>query len=124
MTVEKFCKANGIMHETINPYRPEQNGIAECTIIVLMEMTRSTLYAAHMDLQYWGEAFMYVTYIRLIMLNLALSGKIPFTEWSNSHENPDVSHLCVFGSFGWAHVSKEVRHGKLEFHVVRVHILG
>lgn len=37
--IGKFCTLNGIKHETTNPYRPEQNGIAERAIAVVMEMT-------------------------------------------------------------------------------------
>jgi len=37
---------------------------------------------------------------------------------------PDVSHLQVFGSLGWAHVPKAVRHGKLESRAVCVRLLG
>ena len=109
--MNKFCELNGIIHETTNPYRSEQNGIAERMIAVLMEMARSMLHGAQMDLRYWGEAFMYAVYLRSITPTSALKGKIPYSEWTG--RKPNVSHLCVFGSLGWAHVPKEVCHGKM-----------
>lgn len=122
--MNEFCARNGIKHETTNPYQPQQNGIAKRAIAVLMEMTPSMLHAARMDLHYWGEAFMYTVYIHLITPTSALKGKIPYTEWSRTGKKPDVSHLRIFGSYGWAHVPKEVRHGKLESRAVHVHMLG
>ena len=122
--MNKFCSLNGIKHETTNPYRPQQNGIAERTIAILMEMTRSMLHGARMNVQYWGEAFMYAVYIRTITPTSGLEGKIPYTEMSDSNCKPDVSHLRIFGSLGWAHVPKEVRHGKLEPRAIHVRMLG
>lgn len=92
-------------------------------IAILIEMTQSMLHAANIDLQYWGKVFMY-TYICSIMPSSALNRKILFTEWSNSHEKPDVSHLCIFRSFEWMHILKEIRHRKLKSYAVRVCMLG
>ena len=67
-----------------------------------------------MDLYYWGEAFMYAIYIQLITPTSGLNGRIPYTEWNESKKKPDVSHLQILGSLGWAHVPKEVWEGKVE----------
>ena len=120
--MDDFCQRNGIIHETTNPYRPEQNGIAERAIAVFFEMLRCMLHSAGMDLQYWGEAFMYAVHIRSLMLTSGLEGMVPHEAWTG--RKPDVSHLRVFGSLGWAHVPKAVRHGKLESRAVRVRLLG
>ncbi|KAJ3564938.1 hypothetical protein NP233_g7966 [Leucocoprinus birnbaumii] len=55
--MDNFCKTNGIIHETSNPYHPEQNRIAEYAIAIFLEMMRCILHAAEIDLRYWGEAF-------------------------------------------------------------------
>jgi len=75
--MDDFCQRNGIIHETTNPYCPEQNGIAERAITVFFEMLRCMLYLAKMDLRYWGEAFMYAVHIRSLMLTSGLEGMVP-----------------------------------------------
>ncbi|KAJ3557795.1 hypothetical protein NP233_g11654 [Leucocoprinus birnbaumii] len=120
--MDKFCKTNGIIHETTNPYHPEQNGIAERAIAIFLEMMRSMLHTAEIDLRYWGEAFMYAVHIRSLTPTSGLEGLVPYEAWTG--RKPDVSHLRIFGSFGWALVPKEVRHGKLESRAVRVRMLG
>ena len=51
---------------------------------------------------------MYAVYIHTITLTMALQGRTSYTEMSNSHHEPNVSHLWIFGLLGWAHVLKEV----------------
>jgi len=75
--MDDFCQRNGIIHETTNPYRPEQNGIAERAIAVFFEMLRCMLHSAGMDLRYWGEAFMYAVHIRSLILTSGLEGMVP-----------------------------------------------
>ena len=113
-----------IKHKMTNPYCPQQNGIAERTIAILMEMTCSMLHGARMNTHYWGEAFMYAVYIRTITPTSALQEQIPYTEMSNLNCKPNVSHLWFFGSLGWAHVLKEVYYGKLKLQAVCVRMLG
>ena len=89
-----------------------------------MEMTCSMLHDARMNTHYWGEAFMYAVYICTITPTSALQGQIPYTKMSDSNCKPDVSHLQIFGFLGWAHVPKEVYHGKLELQTVCIRMLG
>jgi hypothetical protein len=51
-----------------------------------------------------------------------LKGKVPYEVWYGC--KPDISHIRVFGSYGWAHVAKEVCKGKLDSQAVRVRMLG
>jgi transposase InsO family protein len=120
--MDEFCRRNGIIHETTIPYNPEQNGIAERAIAIFLQMTRCMLWTAKMDLRYWGEAFIYAVHIRSISITFALKGKVPYEAFYG--RKPDVSHLRIFGSYGWAHVPKQVREGKLDSRAVRVRMLG
>ena len=122
--IRKFCLMNGIRHETTNTYCPEQNGITERAITVFMEMTQCMLHCANMDLCYWGKVFMYTIYILSITPTSGLDRKIPYTKWNELKKKPDISHLQIFGSLGWAYVLKEVWEGKLESRAVRVCMLG
>jgi len=117
-----FCRRNGIIHKTTIPYTPEQNGIAERAIAVFFEMVRSMLHTANVSLQYWGEAFSYVVHIRSLSATTGLDGVVPYEAWTGY--KPNVSHLRVFGSLGWAHVPRQVCRGKLESQAVKVQMLG
>jgi hypothetical protein len=70
--VTEFCECNGILHETTNPYTPEQNSIVEHVIAIYFEMVRCMLHSVSMDLHYWGEAFMYTLYICNVTYTSAL----------------------------------------------------
>ena len=117
-----FCRRNGIIHETTIPYTPEQNGIAERAIAVFFEMVRSMLYTAGVSLRYWEEAFTYAVYIRSLSVTTGLHSVVPYEAWTG--RKPNISHLRVFGSLGWAHVPKQVHKGKLESQAVKVRMLG
>ena len=82
--MEAFCQRNGIIHEMMNPYCLQQNGIAKRAIAIFLEMTRCMLHGANMDLCYWGKAFMHAVYIQLLTPTSALQGRIPYTEWFDS----------------------------------------
>jgi len=51
-----------------------------------------------------------------------LNDVVPYKAWTG--RKPDVSHLRVFGSLGWAHVPRQVHRGKLESQAVKVQMLG
>jgi len=85
-------------------------------------MVRCIIHTVSVDLRYWGEAFMYAVHIRRLTLTISLSGRVPYEAWTG--HKPDVSHLRIFGSLGWAHIPEEVRRGKLELRAVKVRMLG
>jgi transposase InsO family protein len=120
--VKRLCEKNGITHQTTIPYMPEQNGIAERAIAVYFSMVRCMLHSAGMDLRYWGEAFMYAVHIRNLSLTSGLADKVPYHAWTR--RKPDVSHLRVFGSIGFANIPKKLRGGKLEATAVKCRLLG
>ena len=120
--MDQFCQRNSIIHETTVPYLPQQNGLVERAIAIFFEMVRCMIHTASVDLRYWGEAFMYAVHIRRLTLTIGLSGRVPCEAWTGY--KPDVSHLHIFGSLGWAYVPEEVRRGKLESRAVKVRMLG
>ena len=120
--MSQFCQQNGIIHETTVPYLPEQNGITERAIAVFFKMVRCMLWSVGVDLRYWGKAFMYAIHIRSLTLTSGLKEIVPYEAWTRHKSN--VSHLHIFGSLSWAHVSKQVRKGKLESRAVKVQLLG
>ena len=41
---EKYLQENGIKHQTIVPYKPQQNGVAERMNMTLLNMVRSMMF--------------------------------------------------------------------------------
>jgi len=65
---------------------------------------------------------MYVVYIRSLTLTSGLKEIVSYEAWTGC--KPNVSHLCIFGSSGWAHIPKQVRKRKLESRAVKAQLLG
>jgi len=76
--MNEFCQQNSIIHETMLPYLPQQNGIAERAIAIIFEMVRCILHSAGLSLRYWGEAFLYATHIQSLLLTTGLDFMVPF----------------------------------------------
>jgi len=85
-------------------------------------MVQSMLHTTGVSLCYLEEAFTYAVYIWSLSSTTGLQDVVPYEAWIS--RKPDVSHLCVFGSLGWAHVHKQVQRGKLESQAVKVRMLG
>jgi len=121
-SINKFCQQDGIIHEIILPYLPQQNSIAERAIAIIFEMVRYILYSTSLSLKYWGEAFLYATHIQSLLLTFGLDSIVLYEAWTE--QKPDVSHLQIFGSIGWAHVPKPVCDEKLQSQAVKIWMLG
>ena len=52
-----FCSQNGIIHQTIAPYSPQQNVVAERKNRTLKEMMNALLLSSGLPQNLWGEAF-------------------------------------------------------------------
>jgi len=76
-------------------------------------MVQSILYTTDIGLHYWGEVFIYAVHIWGFSSTIGLQGIIPYKAWTGCKSN--VSHLHIFDSLGWAHVSKQVQKEKLEY---------
>jgi len=80
--MNKFCQQNCIIHETILPYLPQQNGIAERAIAIIFEIVRCMLHSASLSLRYWGKAFLYATHIQSLLLTTGLDSMVSFEAWT------------------------------------------
>src|ERR1700726_412512 len=80
------------------------------------------LHLAHMHLWYWGEAFQYAIHIRNLLPMPTLVNDVPYGAWTG--QKPNVSHLCVFGSIGYANILKKVCGGKLAVMAIKCCLLG
>nr|GEW34189.1 hypothetical protein [Tanacetum cinerariifolium] len=58
-----FFQSVGIIHETIAPYTPQQNGVAERKNKALKEMVNSMLSYSGLSERFWGEAMLTACYL-------------------------------------------------------------
>lgn len=103
----KYCSENGIHHTTNVPYNPEQNGLAEKYISILVNDCITLLQQANLPKRFWAEALHTACYVRN---RTSCSHTSPLTPFEIFYgEKPDVSHLRVFGCVAYAHVPKALR---------------
>lgn len=69
---DTLCEREGIVHEVVSPYTPQQNGIAKRNKRTIMNMVRSMLKGKHLPNELWGEVVSTATYI----MNRCLTNKL------------------------------------------------
>jgi hypothetical protein len=117
-----ICVKAGIVHQTTVPYTPQQNGIAERMNRTLVERARAMLEYKDVDMKWWAEALNTAVYItNRLPCAAAHSDVTPFELVFG--DKPDLSHIRVFGSKGFAHVDKHAR-TKFESKAYRCMLLG
>uniref|UniRef100_A0AAV1TE50 Integrase catalytic domain-containing protein n=1 Tax=Peronospora matthiolae TaxID=2874970 RepID=A0AAV1TE50_9STRA len=104
-----ICARNGIMHQRIVPYSPQQNGVAERMNRTIMEKARSMLYYKGIDMQWWAEAVSTAVYLINRSTNSENSDVTPFEV--SFKMKPSIEHLRVFGSQGYAHIEELLSRG-------------
>ena len=58
-----FCAQHGIIHETIEPYSPQSNGVTEQKNRTMKEMMNVMLISSGLPQNMWGEAiFLLITF--------------------------------------------------------------
>ena len=109
-TLDSFLASKGITHETTVAYTPEQNGKAERLNRSINEKVRTILTDAHLPMEMWAEAAVYVNFTRNVT-SYAGKSKTPLELFTG--KKPDVSGLRVFGCRAFARIPKDLRN-KLE----------
>ncbi|KAL2230649.1 UNVERIFIED_CONTAM: Retrovirus-related Pol polyprotein from transposon TNT 1-94, partial [Sesamum indicum] len=85
----------GIKKHKINPYTPQQNGVAERMDRTLLEKVRCLLISSGLPKPFWGEAVLTAAHLINMSPSVPLSGKTPEFMWNG--KLPDLSPLRVFG---------------------------
>ncbi len=109
--VTLYLSSNGIVHQTSNPYTPQQNGKAERLNKTMMEKTRAMLNGADLPPEMWGESVVTANMLR----NRSPATGIKVTPYEMFHgRRPNVSFLRPYGIAAFALIPKQRRTTKLD----------
>ncbi|XP_019433498.1 PREDICTED: uncharacterized protein LOC109340299 [Lupinus angustifolius] len=98
-----FCEKEGITHEIISPYTPQQNETAEMVNRTILNMVMSMMRTKKLPKKFWGgEAVATTTYIANRSPTKRLKGMPPEEVWSGL--KPSVKHFRVFGPICYRHI--------------------
>ena len=118
--LKTFAKKMGISFEFSSQYTPNQNGVAERSNGLVLEGLRSMLLNSKLGKSYWS----YAAKTKCYLLNRSYSKPINKTPYEVIYKRkPKVTHLRVFGSFGYSR-NLRPKAGKLNPRGVPVILLG
>ncbi|GMF39074.1 unnamed protein product [Phytophthora fragariaefolia] len=101
-----YINHNDIKHEKTVPYTPQQNGLAERMNRSLLEMARCMLYHEGIDKRWWTEPVNTAAWI-INRIPDSVDNKTPYEIVNKA--KPQLKHLKVFRSLGYAHIPDEKR---------------
>ncbi|KMQ92933.1 integrase core domain protein [Lasius niger] len=102
----QYLSTRGIKFEPSVPHTPEQNGKSERGNRSIVECARTMLKAKDLPTSLWAEAVNTAVYLQnRVLSSKSKEGKTPYEIWTG--ENPDLSHVKVFGSEAFVHVPKQ-----------------
>ena len=78
---ENYLHQHGIKHQTIVPYNPQQNGVAERMNKTILNMIHSMLFFKNLKLMFWADAVLCVVYIKNRCPSSSIRNKTPFEMW-------------------------------------------
>lgn len=111
LDVTTYLNTNGIVHQTSNPYTPQQNGKAERLNRTLLEKMRTMINGADLPAEMWGEAAVTANMLR----NRSPASGIDVTPYQMFlGKQPNVSYLRPYGSNAFALIPKSKRTTKLD----------
>ena len=104
---KNFCSKEGIQREIIAPHNPQQNGVMERKNRKIVSATRAMLHDQGLPMHSWVEACNIVIYVQNLCPHRVLGMSTP--EEAFTGKKPDISHLNIFGSSVYIHVTKDAR---------------
>ncbi|CAI7916599.1 unnamed protein product, partial [Closterium sp. NIES-53] len=96
-----FCRGEGILQTFTLPASPQQNGIAECRIGLVMEVARTSMIHAAAPLFLWPFAVRYAAHQLKLWPRVSLPETSPTPRWTG--EVGDASVFRVWGSCAFVH---------------------
>ena len=104
---KEFCSAEGIRRELIAPHNPQQNGVANWKNRTIVGAARVMLHDQGLPIHMWAEACNTAVYVQNRCPHRILGMSTPKEGFSG--KKPDISHLRIFGSLAYIHVTKDPR---------------
>ena len=104
---KEFCSKEGIQRELIAPHNPQQNGVAERKNRMIVGVARATLHDQGLPMHLWAEACNTAVYVQNCCPHRLIDMSTP--EEAFIGKKPDISHLKIFGSSVYIHVTKDAR---------------
>ena len=102
-----FCKKNGILHQKTTPYTSTQNGRAERSNGMILDMARTMIIDANLPRSFWAEACSTACYILDRTPSRVIDGKTPMEMWTG--EKVGLKDLRVFGCVCYSWIPKRHR---------------
>jgi hypothetical protein len=93
--VEDFLDEEGIKHEILAPYTPQQNGVAERKNHTLIKMTRTMLDKYKTSVRFWAEVINTMCHATNRLYLYKLLKKTSYELLTGN--KPNISYLRVFG---------------------------
>ena len=106
-----FYSKEGIQRELIAPHNPQQNGVTKRKNRTIVGAARDMLHEQGLPMQLWAEACNNAVYVKNRCPHRVLGMNTPKEYFTG--KKLDISHLKIFGSSIYIHVSKDARN-KLE----------
>lgn len=119
--VKDILLKHGIVVEQISPYTPEQNGRIERENRTVVESARTMLLSSGLSKSLWPEAVRTAVHILNRTTNSRSSEMTPYEHWFGN--KPQLNHLKVFGTVGYAHVPK-IHRKKWDAKAKKVFLVG
>lgn len=105
--VKKILESKEINFRKSMPYTPEQNGAAERENMILVESSRTMIYAKGLSIKLWAEAVNTATHILNRTGPTPVKEKSPIELWSK--KTVSLDHFKVFGTKCFVHLPKQKR---------------
>lgn len=96
-----WLKSKGIAHEHSNPYKPEQNGVAERLNRTIGDMARTMLSVSHLPQSFWSFAYLTACYLHNCLPNTLTKDKTPYELFFG--RKPQLDIIRTFGATDFVH---------------------
>ena len=115
----KICQDEGIVRHFTVRDTPQQDGMAECMNLTILEKVRFILSNTKLGKEFWAEVVVYACHLINRLPSAAIEGKTPMEMWTGNRTT-DYDSLHVFGSITYYHVKKS----KLNPRVKKILFIG
>ena len=102
-----FCSKEGIQRELIAPHNPHQNGVTKRKNKMIVSVARAMLHDQGLLMHLWAEACNTAVYVKNHCPHKVLGMSTPKEAFTG--KKLDISHLKIFGSYVYIHVTKDAR---------------